>query len=286
MNIITGASGQVGSLILNQLKENNQPVRAIVRNQKSLDKFKGIEVVEADLFNVKSLQEAFKGGTTLFVLTPENIFSDNIIADTRTMLDNYKEAIAQSGIKKIVGLSSMGAQHSAGTGNLVMSYMLEHSFEDLAVEQFFVRPAYYYSNWLGYLETVKEVGILPTFFPVDQKIPMVAPTDVARFIAEVITNSEYHKPITEIMGPLWYSPNDVAHIFGEILNKDVKAEAIPKEQWRDILQQIGFSENSARKLIEMTEAVISGKASPSRKYDEIIKLNSSLQEYLTQVITH
>src|SRR3989337_2410684 len=131
------------------------------------------------------------------------------MGDTKTMLDNYKKAIEGSQIKKIVGLSSMGAQHETNSGTLKMSYMLEHNFAELEVQKIFVRPAYYYSNWMESLSAIQDEGILPTFFPVDLKIPMVSPLDVAKFLAELMSNPVEGEPIFEVEGPTWYSSKEI-----------------------------------------------------------------------------
>ncbi|WP_298651144.1 NAD(P)H-binding protein [uncultured Proteiniphilum sp.] len=71
MHIIVGATGQVGSHLINEIKKNGFPVRAVMRDPGKLSD-KTIETRTADLFNTAQPTEAFKSGTTVFVLTPEN----------------------------------------------------------------------------------------------------------------------------------------------------------------------------------------------------------------------
>jgi uncharacterized protein YbjT (DUF2867 family) len=283
MNVILGATGQIGALLIEELHKENLPVKGVVRNP---DKAKDMdcETTVADFFDLKALKNAFQGGGTIFLLTPENPASKDIVADVEKMLSNFKEAINASGAKRIVGLSSIGAQHPSGTGNLRMSYLLEHAFEELQVEQIFVRPAYYYSNWLAYMDAVKEQGILPTFFPLNHKIPMIAPTDVARFVSGIIRNTIPAEKINEIVGPSSYSSFEVAAIFGKVFNKKVEAQQIPREDWSSILNQSGFSDHAAHNLIEMTDAVINGTATPENKGRGVIQLQTSLEDYLLQMI--
>jgi uncharacterized protein YbjT (DUF2867 family) len=286
MNVILGATGQVGSSIAEHLTENNESVKAVIRNPDKADdlKSKGVQVEIADYFDLEALQAAVKGGELIFVLTPENGQSEDVLGDTRLLLKNYQKAIQSSGINKIVGLSSIGAQHERGMGNLVMSYMLEHAFADMKLPQVFVRPAYYFSNWLPYLPVVKEQGVLPSFFPVDQKIPMISPQDVAGFIAEKITGHIEGPDIYEIVGPEPISSKDVADIYGEVLGQEVKAQQIPKEQWKPTLQQADFTDDAAENLIAMTKAVIDGRAKPEAKGPNPLKLNTSLKEYFKEHI--
>lgn len=281
MHIILGAAGQVGSQVVRELHRKGEPVTAVIRNKASAVPCDGIETRIADLSDGPALKEIFREGQTVFLLTPENPSSGDVIGDTRKILANYHDAIRDSGIRKIVGLSSMGAQHPAGTGNLVMSYLLEHSFPDIPVQQVFIRPAYYYSNWLGFAGIAQETGVLPSFLPVNLKIPMTAPPDVAGFIASVLADTQNTGSGTfEITGPLPYSPSDVAGVFGEFFQRPVTAQQIPPEQWKESLISAGFSENASDNLILMTQAVIDGKARPEFTEDTVIRLRTSLKDFL------
>ncbi|HPD75610.1 MAG TPA: NAD(P)H-binding protein [Methanoregulaceae archaeon] len=282
MHIILGAAGQVGSQVVRNLHRNGEPVTAVIRNKASAVPCDGIETRVADLSDGPALKEIFREGRTVFLLTPENPSSGDVIGGTKKILANYHDAIRDSGIRKIVGLSSMGAQHPAGTGNLVMSYLLEHAFPDIPVQQVFIRPAYYYSNWLGFAAIAQETGVLPSFLPVNLKIPMTAPPDVAGFIASVLTDTRNTGNGTfEIAGPTLYSPSDVAIVFGELFKKQVTAHQIPPEQWKESLLRVGFSDNASDNLILMTQAVIDGRARPEFSEEKVIRLRTSLKEFLS-----
>jgi uncharacterized protein YbjT (DUF2867 family) len=247
-------------LVDNLLKEG-QPVRTVIRNSSKAQelKNKGAEVAIADYFDVKALKRAFQGGNSVFLLTPENPECKNCLKEIQMIINNYREAVLSSGIPKIVGLSSMGAQNESGTGNLMASYLLEHAFSGLEIEQIFVRPAYYFSNWLGYLDLVKKYGILPTFFPPEMELPMTAPPDVAKFLAKVIICEDPQERIYEVMGPHPYSSSDIAKIFEEVLKRDIIVQQILPVEWENTLIQAGFSKDAANNLMLMTKAVIDGK---------------------------
>lgn len=279
MNIIVGATGQVGSNLINELKNKGFPVRAVVRNPDKLSD-KTIETRTADLFNLEQLTEAFNGGTAVFVLTPENPTSNDIIEDTRQIVENYKKAIQATGIKKVVALSCVGSHIDSNTGNVLMSRILEQTLDDLDIEKVFIRPSYYFSNWLGYLETVEQYGILPTFFPEGLKIEMHSPIDLAKFIAKVITDTS-SKKVYELTGQEKYSPLDVANTFSKLLNKNVTVQSIPQDKWKETLMSVGFTENTAANLSDMTKAVIDNKTVPERPNDTI-KLPTTLEKYINE----
>lgn len=176
----------------------------------------------------------------------------------------------------------MGAQHESGTGNLMASYMLEHAFSDLEIEQVFVRPAYYFSNWLGYLELVKEYGILPTFFPPEMGLPMIAPSDVAGFLSDVITCKTPQERVYEISGSRDYSSLDIAKIFGDVLSKNVTLQQVLPEEWENTLIQAGISKDGAKNLMLMTKAVIDGKT--KNETTNQIRFSTYFKSYLKNAI--
>jgi uncharacterized protein YbjT (DUF2867 family) len=232
---------------------------------------------------IRDRTKAFIGGTTVFVLTPENPVSTDIIEDTKRIVENYRMAIQASGIKRIVGLSCVGAHIEGNTGNILMSQILEQGFDNLAIEKVFIRPSYYFSNWLGYFETVRQYGALPTFFPEDLKIEMHSPIDLAKFIAKVMTDKSTsgNRTIFELTGQRKYSSLDVAKTFSKLLDKDVIVQSIAKEQWKETLLSVGFTDNTATNLSEMTQAVIDGKIIPERPND-MIKLSTTLEKYMIE----
>jgi uncharacterized protein YbjT (DUF2867 family) len=280
MNIIVGATGQVGSILINEIKQSGLPVRAVVRNAEKL-RDKTIGYRTADLFNINHLTEAFKGGTTVFVITPENPRSNDIIGETEQIVENYKNAIKETGIKRIVALSCVGAHIDGDTGNILMSRILEQGIDEIEAEKIFIRPSYYYSNWLGYMETIEKYGALPTFFPEDLKIEMHSPIDLAKFIANIIAKkpTSESKCIYELIGPQKYSSVDIAGSFSDLLNKDVLTQSIPPEKWEETLLSVGFTKNAALNLMRMTQAVIDNKAVPE-KPNSAIKLLTPFDKYI------
>ena len=280
MNIIVGATGQVGSQVINEIISNGFPARAVVRNPKKITD-QSIEARAADLFDAEQLTNAFKGGTTVFLLTPENPTSNDIIGDTKRIVENYRKAIRETGINKIVGLSSIGAHQEGNTGNLLMSRILEQGLADLEAEKIFIRPSYYFSNWLGYLDTVKQFGVLPTFFPEDLELEMISPIDLAHFIVNQITGTSTAQDgkVFELVGPKKYSSRNVAETFSKFLNKEVTVQRIPREKWKETLMSAGFTGNTAVNLMDMTQAVIDNKTVPERPGDTI-QLPTTIKRYI------
>ncbi len=122
MNLITGATGLLGSHIAEKLTEAGQPVRALVRSSSDtryLDEW-GVEKAIGDLSDAESLKEAMKGVHTVYHAAaqvgdwgPWERFVAISIDGTANML----EAARSTGVKRFLHVSSISAYgHPDGEG--------------------------------------------------------------------------------------------------------------------------------------------------------------------------
>lgn len=283
MDIVLGATGRVGSALVRALLANGRTVRAVVRNADKAARLQrvGADVAVADFADAGALRSAFSGGDSVFILTAEDPASHDGIAEGTAFLEMCREAMQAAGTKRIIGLSSSGAQHATGTGFLTLSYRMEHAFDGMAVEKTFVRPSYYYSNWMISLPLARESGVLPTFFPVDFAIPMIAPEDVARFAAAVFAGEVKAEMVHDITGPHSYTASDIARMLGEVIGREVRALPVPEPEWVETLTHVGFSPANARSMAEMTAATLSGLTAVERKP---IVLPTAFPDYARQYL--
>lgn len=244
-----------------------------------------MDVAVADAHNQASLTEAFKEGNSLFVITPETGQEKDLIADAKSMLQTYKKALKNSPIRMVVGISSFGAQHEKGTGSIQVSYLLEHAFTELPVQQIFIRPTYYFKNWMAYLPVVQEQGVLPSFFPPDFEMSMVSPQDVGKLAAQILADPPVNNRIYELKGPQVYSVADVARCFANELKKEVQVQQIPRNEWEQTMKKEGLSPSATANFIEMTEAVLEGRTKPEGGSTIAAKGTTTLEEYIHEAIT-
>ncbi len=259
MYIVSGATGQTGSVVANTLLEKGLPVRVIVRSEAKGKPWKdlGAEVAVADLQDADALTKALTGGKVLYLMNPPNEQTEDMFAETEKVIKAYQTAIENSALEKLVVLSSIGAHLSSGTGAIVTNYLVEQAFKDSLIPTTFIRATYFMENWNSVLEPAKNEGILPSFLqPLDKKIPQIAAEDIGRVAAEAMLEKSEGVEIKELAG-LPYSPDDVAKAFSKVLGREVKAVAIPEEQWMETLKTFASLRN-AEAYYEMTQWINSG----------------------------
>lgn len=259
MYVVTGATGHTGSVVARTLLEKNLPVRVVVRSREKGAEFErfGAEVAVADLQDADALTGALKGGKVLYLLNPPNYQSEDHFAEADKVIQAAQTAIGNSALGKIVVLSSIGAHLPEKTGNILTAHKLEQAFENSSVPVTFVRAGSFMENWLGVFEAAKTQGVLPSLFqPLERKIPQVAAADIGRVAAEEMQRNTDGKKVVELAG-FYLSPEETAEALGKVLGKDVKAVAVPEEQWLGILQTFNSPKN-AESLAEMYRGFNSG----------------------------
>ena len=259
MYIVSGATGHTGSAVAKTLLEEDLPVRVIVRSREKGAGFEklGAEIAVADLQNAAALTEALQGGKVLYLMNPPTPQSEDQFVELEKVIAAFKTAIENSTLEKIVALSSIGSQLSSGTGNILTTYKLEQAFENSEIPVTFIRAGSFMENWNAVLDAAKTNGVLPSFYqPLDRKLPQVAAADIGRVAAEAMQEKTDGVEVKELAG-FWVSPAETAEIFGKVLGKEVKAVAVPEEQWIGILSNHNSPKN-AESLAEMFKGFNSG----------------------------
>ena len=118
MYVITGATGNTGSVVTERLLAQGEKVRVVGRDPQRLEQFtqKGAESFIADATDAGALTTAFTGAKAVYAMIPPNIASPDVRAYEESVSDALGSAIEKNGIKYAVVLSSVGADKSHGTG--------------------------------------------------------------------------------------------------------------------------------------------------------------------------
>jgi uncharacterized protein YbjT (DUF2867 family) len=186
-------------------------------------------------------------------------------------------AVDGSGLDKIVAESTYGAQRGDHLGDMNTLYEMEQGLKAQSIPYSVIRAAYYMSNWDMMIEPAQKDGVVPTMYPADLKIPMVAPTDLGAIAAELLKEPVERTDIHYVEGPERYSSADVAQAFASALGKPVKPVVTPRDRWKATYLKLGFSEPAARSYARMTGVSVDGDFEIP---DDPIRGNITLQAYV------
>ncbi len=261
MYIIMGGTGHVGSAVATDLLHQGEAVAIVTRHSGRAGEWrtKGAEIIEANTKDVSSLRAAFQRGRRAFLLNPPaDTTTDTDVVERRTVA-NILAALEGSGLEKVVAASTGGAQPGDRVGDLNVLWELEEGLRQQSIPTAINRGAYYMSNWDRLLDVVRRDGVLPTMFPEDAVIPMVAPDDLGQAAAERLLSSADDTGVWYVEGPERYTPQDVAMAFSAALARPVELAITPRDQWKQAFLDLGFSEPAAASYARMTEVSVDSR---------------------------
>jgi uncharacterized protein YbjT (DUF2867 family) len=259
--VVAGATGHVGSVVAQTLLDSGRKVRVIVRDTHKAERWKkrGAHVGHVDLSNVHDLLNGLRGTEAAFLLIPP--FPPNttgVRGKAKKMIDAMVHAIAGTDVKHVVFLSSVGAQHSDGTGPVVLLHDAEQELRTLKTPVTFLRPCYFMENWAPALPDAKE-GLLNTFLPAETRWAQVAAHDVGQAAAKLILEHPKAHRVVELSGPEDVCPADVARVLAKLLETEVEPLEEPLDQVAEAYTGMGFSPELAQMYQQLYQSIRSGR---------------------------
>jgi uncharacterized protein YbjT (DUF2867 family) len=257
--VVAGVSGNTGRVVAETLLSQGKKVRVVVRDAAKGEAWqrRGAEVAIADLGDAAALGKALEGAEGAYLLVPPNVAAPNFRDYQRATSDAVAAAVRASRVPHVVLLSSIGAQHPSGTGPIAGLHHTEKVLS--AIEgtcSTFLRAGYFMENLAGSLGMLGQ-GVLPSFFPAEVGIDMVATRDIGKLGAQLLVEGAKATSVVDLAGPK-RSMNDAAAALTAITGKPVAVQVFPLEAMVPTLTGMGLPVGIAELYREMTEAILSG----------------------------
>jgi uncharacterized protein YbjT (DUF2867 family) len=260
MFAIAGVTGRTGAATAEALLKQGQKVRVLVRDAAKGEPWlrRHAEVVECDLADEASLTKALTGMSGAYLLVPPLPRATDFLAEAGALTEKYVRAVKASGLKNLVFLSSVGAQHPAGTGPVVALNRAEKALKGITPSVTFVRPAFFLENWANSFMSALETGELRFFGQTHTKFPQACAHDIGEAAAAALVAHAAGTNVVELAGKENWSVEDVAAVVHALLEAPVKAVSVPVEQAHAALSAMGMSENQATLYAELYQAIARG----------------------------
>lgn len=261
--IVTGSLGHISRPLTEELVRKGHSV--IVVSSKP-ERAKEIEAIGATaaigrMEDVDFLSRTFLGADIVYAMEAvgyENFFDPNfdLTEAVRKIADSYKLAIENSGVKRVIHLSSIGAHTDSGNGILAFHYDAENILRRLPqyVSIKFMRPVGFYYNMFAFLQTIKAREAIVSNYGGDEREPWVSTLDIAEVVAEEIEKPFEGRSVRYIASDE-ISPNEIAEILGQEIGKpDLKWLVISDEEALKGMIAAGMNPKTAKGYMEMNAA--------------------------------
>ncbi len=259
--VVTGSLGNISKPLTKELVQKGHDVVVIsskAERQKEIEAI-GAKAAIGTMEDADFLSATFKGADIVYCMetfeSAGSLFAQDVdfIAGFNKIANNYKQAIQQSGVKRVINLSSIGAHTNQGNGILSIYYDVESILNQLPndVSIKFMRPVGFYTNTFRFIQTIKTQNAIISNYGGDEKQPWVSPLDIATVIAEEMEKPFQGRTIRYIVSDE-VSSNEVAKILGEAIGKpQLKWLVIPDEQLLNGMLAAGMNQQIAKGFVEM-----------------------------------
>lgn len=287
MYVITGATGNTGSLIANRLLDAGKKVRVVGRSKEKLQPFvaRGAEAFTGDVADADAMIRAFDGAQAVYAMIPPSMTGDYRATQEKAS-DALAAAVAKAGVKHVVALSSVGADKPEGTGPIAGLHNLEEKLNAIAnLNALYLRPTYFMENFLEMIPVIKQMGTLAAGNRDDLPMGMIATRDIgARAADELLKLTFTGHSTRELLGPREYTFSEAAGILGKAIGKPgmgyMQAPLMMVEQ---ALMQMGMSKQMAQLLNEMTRAMNDGTVAPREPRSAENTTPATLEQFADEV---
>src|SRR5580698_4571434 len=248
--LVTGATGDVGARVVEQLLQQGERPRIFVRDAQKARSCCGdrVEVFVGDLGDPASLRPALAGIDALFLVNsgPEIPVRDQAAAETAKA----------AGVKRLVKLSSMDVEQGLAIG--AWHEQGEAAVRASGIPFTFVQPTGFMSNLLAWAKSIKAEGIVRSSTG-DGKRAFIHSDDIAAVAIKALTTREYDGKSLPITGPEALSFAEVTARIGSAIRKQLTFQPISDEEARERYLAISGSSAETEAHVSLWRAIREGR---------------------------
>jgi uncharacterized protein YbjT (DUF2867 family) len=285
-------AGNVGRVITDHLLAAKEEVVIISRHPAKVADFvaRGARIVEGSIDDPLALDRALHGAATLYWANPGTPRPDYDEWSGRAA-QTAAEAVKRNEVKRVVVLSSWGAQHGPGAGPVGVLLALEMAFKAAAPHVTVLRPALFMEDFVTIPTAWNQLGAIATtgtifgpFHPA-KKIPMVAVRDVGEKAAEVLRDPHWSgQRVIGLHGPEDLDLSTAVQIIGKGIGRPVKYVQVPLDQVKQGMLDAGMPSSFAEYIMDMYREQAAGRADPAEPRSAETTTQTSLLQFSREVL--
>jgi uncharacterized protein YbjT (DUF2867 family) len=249
--LVTGATGNVGSQVVQQLITSGITPKVAVRSMNKAESLKkaGAELIEMDLERPETILPALAGVDKVFLVSP---FVPNMVELTTKAIEAAKQANVQH-IVKLSALAQPGIALSKWHEEMenAIAPARTQGFASSNISFTFLRPNGFMQNFVNAMaDTIKADNAF--YLNVGEgKVSFVDTRDIASVAVAALTTSGHEGQSYTITGSEALSYTQAAAILSQVLGRTINYVDVPDDAVRQGMQGAGMPDSIVNALLEL-----------------------------------
>jgi uncharacterized protein YbjT (DUF2867 family) len=247
MILVTGASGQVGRQVLEEVLKTGKPVKAMYRSaEDARSALSGVEAVIADFADKASLAKALQGIEAIYLVCSP-------IPQLVELESNVIAACKQASVGYVVLNSALGA------GDYPKSFpswhrKVEDNLKASGLRYAIFRPNSFMQNIAAYnAPSIRAQGAFYSAMG-EAKLSLIDVRDIAVILAKALTiPAAFAGKAIDLNGPEAFSYSEIAAKISRVAGRAVQFVNIPEEVQRKSMLDLGMPEWQVNALLELQQ---------------------------------
>jgi len=252
MILVTGASGNVGKTVLQEVAKSGAKHCAMYRSAAEAAKAPaGTETVIADFAKPETLRAALRDVKSAYLVCSP-------IPELVQLESNMIDACVAAGVKHVVQTSALGA------GDYDKSFpswhrKVEDKLKGTRLTWTILRPNSFHQNVVAfYAPTIRTQGVFYSSMR-DAKNSFLDVRDIAVVAARSLAGGEHAGQTYELNGPEAINYAELARKISKVAGREVKYMDIPMEAQKKAMLEQGMPEWLVAALLDLQQYYLNGK---------------------------
>lgn len=285
--VITGATGNVGKVLAENLLALGHQVRVLGRDADRLAGLvtRGAQAFVGDLADGAFLRTALSGADAAYLMIPPNYTVEDFRGYQRSIAEAFREAVTATALPRAISLSSVGAHLAAGNGPIAGLHLLEQALDSVSgLQVVHLRPGYFFENHLVNVDLIKNAGINGATARGDVPVVMTATRDIATAATELLAANDFTgHGVHYILGPRDYSFVEATAILGAAIGRpDLPYVQFPEDEARKAMAGM-MSTALMEDYLEMNRGLSNGIVAPTEPRSAASSSPTSLETWAKEV---
>ncbi len=256
MYVVTGATGKTGRVVAEALLAAGADVQVVGRSEGRLRPLveMGAQPFVGSLDDAQTMSIAFSGAVGVYCMIPPRLEVRDFPAWQRAVGESLAAAVHEAGVNYVVFLSSVGAQHTEGTGPVAGLRREEDRLNRLTgVNVLNLRAGFFMENFFAQIDVIRGMGVVGLPMEGDRPCPLIAAKDIGQYAAERLLQKDFSDKCTrELLGPRDMTMSEATRVLGAAIGKpDLEYVQFPFEDAQQALLGMGLSASGASTLLQL-----------------------------------